>query len=254
MRLDNKPFESEKRSPTVFGSIKTLQSLFQCRFYQKCSNLALHGIHHSFFYFVDQLRADTFIKFENDISDKSFADNNVCIAGWNIPCFNTSDKVDSLCFFKKREGLFDKCIAFFFFCTIIDNRNTWIFDSYNMLHIDGTHFCKLYQMRWSCIYICSTVNQKRDSLGGRNQRGKRWSLNAFASAHQHLPAYKNCSGTSGRNKCICFLFFDHFQPDNDGRIFLLTDCKYRRFCCFDYFCCIYHLNPVCRIILVFLKF
>ena len=27
MRLDNKSFESEKRSPTVFGSIKTLQSL-----------------------------------------------------------------------------------------------------------------------------------------------------------------------------------------------------------------------------------
>ena len=43
-----------------------------------------------------------------------------------------------------------------------------IFNFHNAFHINGSHFSKLNQMRGSCIYIGTTVNQKRHSFCRRN--------------------------------------------------------------------------------------
>ena len=109
-------------------------------------------------------------------------------------------------------------------------------------------------MRRSCVYIGTTVDQEGYSLGCRDQRGKRRTFYTFASSDKYLSANQDSSGTSGRNECIGFLFFDHLESHYDRRIFLLADCKYRRLCGFNYFCGIDHLDPVLRIILIFLKF
>ena len=95
---------------------------------------------------MNQFGTDTFIKFKNNISDKGFADNDICITRRDISCFNTSDEIDTFYFFKQWECFFDQCVSLFFFSSVIYNSNTRILDTNYMFHIDGSHFCKLHQM------------------------------------------------------------------------------------------------------------
>ena len=59
----------------------------------------------------------------------------------------------------------------------------------------------------SGVYVGSAVDQKGNAFGCRDQRGKRRSLDTFDPAYDHLAAYQNSSGASGRYEGICFLFF-----------------------------------------------
>ena len=68
---------------------------------------------------MDQLGADTFIQFEDDISDKSLADDDICITCRNISCLNASDEVDAFDLLEKRESFFDQCISLLFLCAVI---------------------------------------------------------------------------------------------------------------------------------------
>ena len=164
---------------------------------------------------MNQFRTDSLIKFENNISDKSFAYDNIRITCRNISCLNASDKIDPFCFFEKRKSFLNQSISLFFLCTVIYNRNTRVFDADYMFHINRSHFCKLYQMRWSGVNICATVNQKRNSFSCWNQRSQRRTFHTFASADKNLTADKDRTRASRRNKCIGLLFFYHFKSYND---------------------------------------
>ena len=109
-------------------------------------------------------------------------------------------------------------------------------------------------MRWTCIHIGTTVDQKGNTLRGRDQRCKRRPLHTFTSAYQYLSANKNSSCTSWWNKGICLLFLNHIQTYYDWWIFFLTDRKNRGFCCLDHLGCIDNLDLVLRISGIFRQF
>ena len=56
MRLYHKSFKPQKRCSAIFRCIKGFQSFFQCRLYQKCTDLTSCAGHHSFFDLLDQGR------------------------------------------------------------------------------------------------------------------------------------------------------------------------------------------------------
>ena len=122
-----------------------------------------------------------------------------------------------------------------------------------MFHIDRTHLGKLNQMWGSGIYIRSTVDQKCYTLLCRDQWRKWWPLYTFDSSNDYLSAYQNCSGTSGRYKCISLSFLYHLHSDYNRRIFLSSDRIHRRFGSLYYFCCIHNFQSV-LIISILLQF
>ena len=61
---------------------------------------------------------------------------------------------------KRSDGLFHQRISLLFFSTDIHDTNCRILLSHNAFHINGSHLCKLYQVRWARVYISSTIDQK----------------------------------------------------------------------------------------------
>ncbi len=57
-------------------------------------------------------------------------------------------------------SFFDQCISLLFLCTNIDDGHSWVLHTHNIFHINGTHLCKLYQMRRSGIHIGTAVDQQ----------------------------------------------------------------------------------------------
>ena len=53
---------------------------------------------------------------------------------------------------------------FLLFRPVIYNGNFWIFNTNYVLHINRAHLRKLHQMRWTCIHIGTTVDQKGNAL------------------------------------------------------------------------------------------
>ena len=158
--LHNQSLKTQKRSSAVLTCIKCLHGFFDGRFHQKSSNLAAGVFHKAGFKHLHKGTSKSFIKLQDHVPDKSLADNHICITSRNIPCFNTSNKIDPRAFLQKRERLFHKGISLLLLCTNVYNGNTRVLDSNHVFHIDGTHLRKLYQMLWSGIYVRTAVNKK----------------------------------------------------------------------------------------------
>ena len=159
--------------------------------------------------FFDQRAADASIKLQDHISNKGFAHDYVCIAGRNVSCLNTSDKVNAFRFFQKREGS--------------PLQEHFLFSSSAPLLTMATLGFLIPQQpvpyKWNPFLQtepdekvlrphlpCSRSEGLRPSMGDQGARGGR--STSFGSAHKHLSAYKYGSGASGRNKRrlpLCFL-------------------------------------------------
>ena len=165
--------------------------IFQGRFHQKTAYFALQICHHTTFDLLDKRPCNAFIKLKDHVADKSFTYDDIYIAIGDLSRFHASDKIDIRTLFQKRKRLFHKGIPFLFFRADIHNANRRILLTYNALHIDRSHLCKLDKMRRSGIYIRSAVDQKGNSFQRRNQRRKRRTLYPFNLADKKLSSNEN---------------------------------------------------------------
>ena len=93
---------------------------------------------------------------------------------------------------------------------------TAVLNANYILHVNGSHLCKLYQMRRSGIYISSTVNQKSYSLFCRNQRCQWRSLNSSDSSNDQLSSNQNSTGTSRGYNRIGLPMLYHIHSNYNG--------------------------------------
>ena len=193
MGLHYQAVQAQKRSSAVLRSVKGLHCLLQGRFHEKGSYLATQRAHHSFFDLADQHGSHAFIKLENHIAHKGFADYHIRLPVGNLPGFDASDKINICARLQKRKGLFHKSISLFLLRADIDNRHPGILHSHDMFHINGTHLCELHQMRRSGVHIRAAVHQKGNSFFCGNQRCERRSFHSFDTAYQQLSSYQHGS-------------------------------------------------------------
>ena len=90
--LHNQSLKTQKRGSAVLTCIKCLHGFFDGWFHKKSSNLASGVFHKAGFKHLYKGTSKSFIKLQDHISDKSLADNHICITSRNIPCLNTSDE------------------------------------------------------------------------------------------------------------------------------------------------------------------
>ena len=118
-------------------------------------------------------------------------------------------------------------------------------DTDHMLHIDGTHLCKLNQMIRTGIHIGSAVNQKGYSFFCRNQRRKRRTLHTFDSYRRSTglpPAlHPCCRQKTNASACPCLSLCS--VPPRWKNPFFLRIARNRRLSGFNHLRCMPGSEP-----------
>ena len=164
----------------------------------------------------------------------------------HLPGFDASDEVHTLLFLhllQERIGLLYQGVALFFLQSDVQDRDFRVFDPESMFHIDGAHLGKLLKMGGSCVNVGARVQKKGHAavVCGKDRR-KGSSFDPLDASHDHLPAYKNSAGASGRDKGVCFLVPHELHAHDDGGIFLGSDRSHRSVSGLNDFRCVHDLQ------------
>ena len=87
-------FQSKKRGSAIFTGVKSFQGFLEGRFHHQGSYFTSEACHHAFFDHGYHGSSHAFIKLEDHISHKRFADNYICVSCRDVPCLNASDEID----------------------------------------------------------------------------------------------------------------------------------------------------------------